>query len=732
MYCSSHRESSSLRQAGWLPVVVAIAIGSFWASGLGGQEPLYNYAPGAHPLNSWIKRSPLPGAPPSPRLGYEGACVWDTKHQLMIRYGGHNQGGGGEQGSEIWTFNPVTAHWKLHEPNTSPPGICCGQQNLYDPIRGWYLRFPAFSASHGWQWHREVWLNDASVWRYELESNTWKNLRPYPTAHPRPLRCAAWDTHHQVVVMFGGEGSSEGTQVYDPRSNTWTAMHPPEQPAFRSGGNMAYDQRHRVFVLFGAQFTNDPHTWLYDLRTNRWRDAQPAVMPPTDRNDAVLTYDAVSGKVVAIVKVPAADEDSAGRLETWVYSVTDNNWSRLDAKPEPDFSGNRARQLMYASSLNVVLLENRTHPPTGPAEQQIWTLRLADPPRVPADAEAHVAAQLTTTENTVLLSWEPASAHIQRYRILRGQADKPWQAQMVELASVPASQTQYEDTTVQRGRIYFYRIVAMDMQGATRAESHLLRTQPNLITELVVSVVDPQQVAVTWQPPHPADDVVGYVVERAVVEVWSDDQLLRLKKRTPPLQLPSVGAIRRVGTFVPVSSAPVPQTSFIDRTIDLNTPAQIEGEPVEEIRWHEENLDRAGTAYPYAVYAYRVRAVNRLGVAGGPSPAVFTIPSAPQWVFSREENGKCHLKWAPNPESSIVGYRIYRMDGRFDSAPIRRLTEKPVQATTFIDEQAGDVTRRYYIVAVDGLGQEGHPSAPVWYLREWRSFYEPFVGAWHQ
>ncbi len=59
--------------------------------------PVSSFAALSQEPNTWVKRSPLPGGPPSPRLGYEGACVWDTKHHLLIRYGGHNQGGGGAQ-----------------------------------------------------------------------------------------------------------------------------------------------------------------------------------------------------------------------------------------------------------------------------------------------------------------------------------------------------------------------------------------------------------------------------------------------------------------------------------------------------------------------------------------------------------------------------------------------------------------------------------------------------------
>ena len=107
--------------------------------------------------------------------------MWDSRHRLLVRYGGHNQGGGGEQGAEVWTFDPPTAKWTLKEPNTSPPGVCCNAQNVYDPTIVRYIRFPFFSGSHGWQWHRELYLNDSSVWTYDLESNRWRNMRPLPT-----------------------------------------------------------------------------------------------------------------------------------------------------------------------------------------------------------------------------------------------------------------------------------------------------------------------------------------------------------------------------------------------------------------------------------------------------------------------------------------------------------------------------------------------------------------------
>jgi hypothetical protein len=601
----------------------------------------------AQPPNVWIKRSPLPDAPVSPRLGYEGACVWDSRHKLLVRYGGHNQGGGGEQGAEVWTFNPLTSQWRLMEPNTSPPGVCCNAQNVYDPLGGRYIRFPYFSGNHGWQWARELYLNDSSVWTYDLAANRWRNMRPLPAPRLAPLRCASWDSDEQLVVVFGGEGSHEGTLLYDPARNTWRFPKPHPEPDPRSGGSMAYDAARKLHLLFGAQFTDDPHTWAYDLRSNRWRDLQPENQPPTDKNDAVLTYDSVNRVVLAIIKVTTGTDESAQHeLQTWALDAGSNRWQRMHPAVEPAPSGNRARQLVFAPEWNLAILENCT---SRPREQQIWTYRYA----VPADGRRAPAGQ-------------------------------------------PPPQP----------------------------------VRPPLVEDVVVSVLEPRRVEVSWQPPEGA--VSGYRLERAAVEVYSDDQLTRLKGRTPPLEEPSVGAFRRIGPFEHIAALPTDRTAFVDTQVDLNQPAPIEGQPVYDRPLHPEHLDETGRAYRRAVYAYRVRALDAAGNECGPSPAVFTIPSSPQFVFSREDGTTCHLKWAANPERGILGYRVYRMDGRYDKEPVSRLTPLPIAQTTFQDATAGKSSRRYYIVAVDALGQEGSPSSPVWFQREWQQFYVPFVGQWHQ
>ena len=53
-----------------------------------------------------------------------------------------------------------------------------------------------------------------------------------------------------------------------------------------------------------------------------------------------------------------------------------------------------------------------------------------------------------------------------------------------------------------------------------------------------------------------------------------------------------------------------------------------------------------------------IGAVNALGVKGGPSPYVLTIPSALQHPFSREKGQTCDQRWAKNPEAGPLKKRV--------------------------------------------------------------------------
>ncbi len=674
-----------------------------------------------HPLLTWVKRHPrdlvpAKGHKPSPRLGYETTYGYDPLRRLLIRYGGHNQGGGGEQNSEVWTYDLDRDLWSLKEPDDAPPGVCCGQQNVFDDALGRFIRFPAFSGSHGWQSPREIALKDSSVWTYDLDTNTWRAMRPCPEIWPAPLRGAAFDPELRVTVLHGGEGASHGTAVYDLYTNTWHARKPDGgPPANLSQPGFAYDAVHRRFVLFGSQFQSDPRTWVYDLRANRWEVLAVREHPPADKSCPVLAADTRNGIVLCSVL-------GVSGLETWALDVAKPAWTRLPVRQEPDPSGARNRVLVYLADRNLFVLENRTRD-----EQQIWTFRYAEAPPALGVKDLRV----TTLSRAARLSWKPVPAADCRYTICRGQGANPWEVNPVPVAE-RLEATTFDDRHLLPGTVYYYQVRAVDPTGKVVGVSPLVSTRPPVVTGLVLSVLAPRELQLDWQPPA-AEDIVGYHVERADVAVYSSLQVKRIRDRYPQASDSAAGRIKAIGPFRRLTSQPLQQPSFIDHGADLGAGQREPANPIAERPLRPDQLDASARPYPYATYAYRVVAVNRLGVESGPSPLVFTYPSAVRGVLAREEpGGKTRLRWQDNPERSIVGYYVYRHNGRWDKDPILRLTPAPLHATEFVDHQAGEGTRRYEIVALDRLGQEGEPSQPVWSRREWKRFYDPYVGQWHQ
>lgn len=93
-------------------------------------------------------------------------------------------------------------------------------------------------------------------------------------------------------------------------------------------------------------------------------------------------------------------------------------------------------------------------------------------------------------------------------------------------------------------------------------------------------------------------------------------------------------------------------------------------------------------------------------------------------MVNREQGAVAELRWSANPEAGVAGYHVYKLEGTWS---ITRLTAEPVRGTTFTHRSPG--TTRYWVVAVDALGQEGQPSSPVWHGQRYDGF---FRGEWHQ
>jgi hypothetical protein len=213
---------------------------------------------------------------------------------------------------------------------------------------------------------------------------------------------------------------------------------------------------------------------------------------------------------------------------------------------------------------------------------------------------------------------------------------------------------------------------------------------------------------------------------------------MTLKQDGAQSKNPPIAGINKIGQFQRLTTKPVAKTRYLDKAVDLTDAGhKVQGKPLYSGRFRDRYIVADGAGHPFRVYAYRVRAVNKLGVVSGPSPFFLTVPGAVEGLFSKEDGTRVHLKWSARPEKKLTGYLVYRMNNRYDKT-FPRLTGRPIDATSFTDDKAGagkPNIRRYFVVAVDALGQEGIPSSPVWSYREWHKYYTPFgagIGTWHQ
>jgi hypothetical protein len=684
-----------------LPILAALSLAS--GLSLSADKPDWS----AHPENEWVKQSPTRDQP-APSFSWEGGGDYDPYHRQWIHHAGHD---GIPQGCHLFTYDLQTRAWQQKFPPTSPPGVCCVDgSHVFDVANRRYVRFPGGMLGHGYQWSRGEKLKDSAVWLYDPAANDWTNMRPPPYA--RPLASdgigglnagATYDPRNELAVSFGGQGSSGGTSnlfLYDAYANHLYRIRAAGAPSPRDGMGITCDPKNDCLVVFGSQYASDEKTYLFRYRTGKWEAHDLDPHPPAKKGKTYSTipkmaYDANNGVCLCITW-----DDATNKHETWALDVAKLRWTKMNPSTEPEPSMSRSRNLGFSAEHNVFLLETGPKATNGKGAQ-IWTYRYkkADRhPKPPTDLEASVE------KDKVVLSWK-AVAGTKEYRIYRAPAAEPWKLDFSQAGKT--ERTTFEDRDLKEGQEYSYTVRAVAADGTEGPASFRARTTPRVTLRPIVSVRAANKVEVHWNA-HPAKDVAGYNVYRGLVKVrtvkkgepkaWRDND--------PEYAEPIPVEVRDIVDIRKLNGKPITTTTMTDDAVDLSKAGDDSG------------------GYKFAVYAYIVRAVNRRGGESGPSPYALTIPSEPVNVVNREKGAVAELKWDANPEKGIVGYRVYKLEGTWS---ITRLTDEPIKTTTFSHKSAGPT--RYWVVAVDALGQEGQPSSPVWHQHRYDGF---FRGEWHQ
>jgi hypothetical protein len=692
-------------------VVVVAGLAALGTAALSGGK-----APGPgwedHPVNRWVRQSPRPGKP-APPFGWEGSGDYDPRGRRWLHFGGHD---GIPQGFHLFRFDLESGAWEQKFPGTSPPGVCCVDgAAVFDPANGRLVRFPGASLGHGYQWSRGVKLKQSHVWLYDPAANAWTNMRPPPYRSFLGREglgslnaSAAYDPNHELALSFGGQSNSGATNnlfAYDAYANRLHRLPAPNAPAARDGAGLAYDAKNDCLVLFGSQYADDERTWVYRYATGKWEAHALSPHPVGKKLGTYSTipkmaYDPLHGVILCVTR-----DTNSGQHETWALDAGKPRWTKMSPAAEPAPSMSRSRNLGFSAEHNLFILETSAQEGRGQAPE-VWTYRYR--PRPPERGPAPpTGLRVLTDAGRATLSWSASAGPVREYRVYRARAEVPWEARFEQVAAVRT--TTFEDRGLEAGQVYFYTVRAVGPDGVEGPPSYRARTQPRVLLRPVVSVLGADRVEVNWDK-HPAADVAGYNVYRgtAVVRAVRKGTPAPWKDNDPEYARPLPVEVRDLTDLRKLNDRPLAGTAFTDTQAGLKKEAPGPEE------------------YPFHVRAYVVRSVNRLGTESGPSPYAMTIPSEPVNVLCRERGDTAELKWGANPEKGVAGYHVYKLGQR--PFEIVRVTDRPVTEPAFRHKD-GRNTTRYWVTAVDALGQEGQPSSPVWHRHSYKGF---FPGEWHQ
>jgi len=231
----------------------------------------------------------------------------------------------------------------------------------------------------------------------------------------------------------------------------------------------------------------------------------------------------------------------------------------------------------------------------------------------------------------------------------------------------------WNDEHLNYGQAYGYRIRAISLRGGTSAYSEEVRVTP------LLSLASPKnlsaqgadsRILLAWDSVSSRTDgslydgFVGYNVYRETEKGRIDE--------------------------TPVNKEPLRTNTFIDTSV-VNS----------------------------KTYYYRVRAVDsparpwKESLDAGEvsaTPRDFTPPERPTGITVVPGVGRVFLTWNENKERDLAGYHIYRSTK--SNRDRERLTNMPINRTTFSDEAVEAGTTYYYAVtAVDKAGNESPPSS---------------------
>lgn len=220
----------------------------------------------------------------------------------------------------------------------SSPSERYGAAMAYDEANGRLILFG------GSEWNAGVFYDD--TWAYNYSSNEWVELSPAVRPPPRFNPGVAYIPDRQAILIFGGykppERNLGDTWLFDVKTDTWRELEPSNSPTPRSNMGMAYDAKNGRVILFGGSSNSEyPHsdTWVYDFESNSWTEMHPAVSPKPQYGVGMV-YDSLNERILLLEGHWVIKNESGivrdgydGGLYTYDYAT--DTWTRIECSTPP-------------------------------------------------------------------------------------------------------------------------------------------------------------------------------------------------------------------------------------------------------------------------------------------------------------------------------------------------------------------------------------------------------------
>lgn len=267
--------------------------------------------------NQWIQMKPL--SEPAGRSAAE--LAYDIESDQVIMFGGATASNWGLD--ETWAYNYNTNTWKEM---AKGPAKHLGARIAYDTESDRVVLFGGYDLAHL--------LND--TWVYDYNSDTWTEMKPSINPLPRNYHTMTYNSKADRVIMWGGDDEKKGDEsiwAYDLNTNTWQEIKPGTEPhpSYRDYGAMIYDVKSDRIILFGGLSGGSDETWAYDYNTNTWTELKPITVPgKLSRHTMVYSTIAeqtiLFGGQVGYVQFDYTDK-------TWTYNLKSNTWIQVMPLP---------------------------------------------------------------------------------------------------------------------------------------------------------------------------------------------------------------------------------------------------------------------------------------------------------------------------------------------------------------------------------------------------------------